>query len=44
MQVYQEKERSWERELKKLRCIFDDRARAAQQQSSQAERHLQASD
>lgn len=40
-QVYQEKEKSWERELKKLRSIYEERMRAAQQQSSQAERQLQ---
>ena len=40
-QVYQEKERSWERELKKLRSIFEERMRSAQQQASQAERQLQ---
>ena len=40
-QVYQEKEKSWERELKKLRSIFEERMRSAQQQASQAERQLQ---
>lgn len=40
-QVYQEKEKSWERELKKLRSVYEERMRAAQQQSSQAERQLQ---
>ena len=40
-QVYQEKEKSWERELKKLRSIYEERMRSAQQQSSQAERQLQ---
>lgn len=40
-QVYQEKEKSWERELKKLRSIYEERMRAAQQQASQAERQLQ---
>ena len=42
-QVYQEKERSWERELKKLRSIYEERMRASQQQASQAERQLQVS-
>lgn len=40
-QVYQEKEKSWERELKKLRSIYEERMRTAQQQASQAERQLQ---
>lgn len=42
-QVYQEKEKSWERELKKLRSIYEERMRTAQQQASQAERQLQVS-
>lgn len=40
-QVYQEKEKSWERELKKLRNIYEERMRASQQMASQAERQLQ---
>jgi len=40
-QVYQEKEKSWERELKKLRSLYEDRMRSAQQQASLAERQLQ---
>lgn len=40
-QVYQEKEKSWERELKKLRSIYEERMRSAQQMASQAERQLQ---
>ncbi len=39
-QVYEEKERSWERELKKLRSIFEGRMRSTQQ-ASQAERQPQ---
>lgn len=40
-QVYQEKEKSWERELKKLRSVYEERMRSAQQQASLAERQLQ---
>ena len=41
VQVYQEKEKSWERELKKLRSHYEERMRSAQQQALQAERQLQ---
>lgn len=41
-QVYQEKEKSWERELKKLRSHYEERMRSAQQQALQAERQLQS--
>ena len=40
-QVYQEKEKSWERELKKLRSHYEERMRSTQQQALQAERQLQ---
>jgi len=41
-QVYQEKEKSWERELKKLRSHYEERMRSTQQQALQAERQLQS--
>ncbi|RXG71548.1 Leucine zipper putative tumor suppressor 2-like protein, partial [Armadillidium vulgare] len=34
--VYEEKEKTWERELKKIRDIYDSRLKAAQQKASQS--------
>ena len=39
-QVYEEKEKMWERELRKVRGLYDNRLRASQQKSSKMEQAL----
>ena len=39
-QVYEEKEKMWERELRKLKGLYDNRLRASQQKSSKMEQAL----
>lgn len=38
--VYEEKEKMWERELRKLKGLYDNRLRASQQKSSKMEQAL----
>lgn len=39
-QVYEEKEKTWERELKKIRDLYDSRLKAAQQKALKVEQQL----
>ena len=39
-QVYEEKEKNWERELKKIRDLYDSRLKAAQQKALKIEQSL----
>ena len=39
-QVYEEKEKMWERELRKIKGLYDNRLRASQQKSSKMEQAL----
>ena len=39
-QVYEEKEKTWERELKKIRDLYDTRLKAAQQKALKVEQTL----
>merc|ERR1711878_39553 len=38
--VYEEKEKMWERELRKIKGLYDNRLRASQQKSSKMEQAL----
>ena len=40
LQVYEEKEKMWERELRKIKGLYDNRLRASQQKSSKMEQAL----
>lgn len=40
MQVYEEKEKTWERELKKIRDLYDSRLKGAQQKALKMEQTL----
>merc|ERR1719430_2119238 len=39
-QAYEEKEKMWERELRKIKGLYDNRLRASQQKSSKMEQAL----
>lgn len=39
-QVYEEKEKTWERELKKIRDLYDSRLKSAQQKALKMEQSL----
>ena len=40
MQAYEEKEKLWEKELRKIKGLYDNRLRASQQKSSKMEQAL----
>lgn len=40
VQVYEEKEKTWERELKKIRDLYDSRLKGAQQKALKMEQSL----
>ena len=40
LQVYEEKEKMWERELRKIKGLYENRLRASQQKSSKMEQAL----
>ena len=40
LQVYEEKEKMWERELRKIKGLYDNRLKAGQQKASKMEQAL----
>ena len=40
LQAYEEKEKLWEKELRKIKGLYDNRLRASQQKSSKMEQAL----